>query len=262
MGSDAWQFLAGVGSGASGGILAGMFGVGGAIILIPLLAFFLRVDQHRAQGLALAALLLPNGLPAVLHYRREGVPIHWRLVAFLAVGFMGGVWAGALLAIQIPTGPLRYGFIGLLLFLALRTALKKDEDGEREFNEDIPMALSRIWLPGLLIGLAGGIASGLLGIGGALLMNPLMVSRLRLPQHQAQLTSLALMLPPIGLPGVIVYARAQHGLPWLILGGLALGFMCGAYGGARLATRMNGSRLRVVYAGMMGLMALLLIFRR
>jgi len=69
---------------------------------------------------------------------------------------------------------------------------------------------------GLGIGLAGGLASGLLGIGGAILMIPLMVWLVRLPQHEAQATSLVLMLAPIGLPGVIVYAR--HGsLPWLAL---------------------------------------------
>jgi len=260
MGTEIWQFLAGMGSGAGGGVLAGLFGVGGAIILIPLLAFFLKVDQHRAQGLALAALLLPNGLPAVLHYRREGVPIHWRLVGFLTIGFMGGVWLGAQLANRIPATPLRYGFAGLLVFLALKTAFLKNPAAEGD-SETPVLETARIWLPGVLIGLAGGLASGLLGIGGAILMNPLMVSRLRLPQHQAQVTSLALMLAPIGLPGVMVYAQAQRGLPWMILSGLALGFMLGAYGGARMATRIKGPRLRIIFASVMAVMALLLIFR-
>jgi uncharacterized membrane protein YfcA len=240
--------------------MAGLFGVGGAVILIPLLAFFLKVDQHRAQGLALAALLLPNGLPAVLHYRRQGVPIHWRLVGLLTIGFMIGVWLGALLANRIPEAPLRYGFAGLLVFLALKTAFIKGP--ERTGMDVAPnLEISRIWLSGILIGLAGGLASGLLGIGGAILMNPLMVSRLRLPQHQAQVTSLALMLAPIGLPGVIVYVQAQHGLPWLILSGLALGFMMGAYGGAKMATRIKGPRLRLIFASVMAFMALLLLFR-
>jgi uncharacterized membrane protein YfcA len=229
-------------------------------VLIPLLAFFLKVDQHRAQGLALAALLLPNGLPAVLHYRREGVPIHWKLVGYLTVGFLGGVWLGAQLANRIPATPLRYGFAGLLVFLALKTFLIK-EGGRTGLNETPELDTSRILWPGILIGLAGGVASGLLGIGGAILMNPLMVSRLKLPQHQAQVTSLALMLAPIGLPGVIVYAQAQHGLPWLILSGLALGFMAGAYGGARMATRIKGPSLRMIFAGAMAFLALLLLFR-
>jgi len=220
MGSGLWQLLAGMGSGVGGGLLAGLFGVGGAVILIPLLAFFLKVDQHRAQGLALAALLLPNGLPAAL----------------------------------------RYGFAGMLVLLALKMAFGKNPEGTgTETTPDLTVA--RIWLPGILIGLGGGLASGLLGIGGAILMNPLMVSRLRLPQHQAQVTSLALMLAPIGLPGVLVYIQAQGGLPWLVLSGLALGFMAGAYTGARMATRTRGPKLRLIFAGVMAFMALLLLFR-
>lgn len=260
MGLDVWQFLAGVASGTGGGILAGLFGVGGAILLIPLLAFFLQIDQHRAQGLALAALLLPNGLPAVLHYRRMGVAICWRLVGFLTLGFLAGVWIGALTANRIPPVPLRYGFIALLVYLAISSAFPKKTDLTPESTP--ALETRRIWLPGILIGVCGGLASGLLGIGGAILMNPLMVTRLRLPQHQAQVTSLALMLAPIGLPGVLVYARAQGGLPWLILAGLALGFMAGAYAGARMALRIRGAHLRSIYAGVMALMALLLCFRK
>jgi hypothetical protein len=92
-------------------------------------------------------------------------------------------------------------------------------------------------------------------------MNPLMVWRLRMPQHQAQLASLAMMLPPIGLPGVLVYAHSQQGLPWMILAGLAVGFLVGAYQGARLATRIQGPRLRKIFAGVMVAMAGLLLMR-
>lgn len=107
------------------------------------------------------------------------------------------------------------------------------------------MSWSRGWLPGLAIGLAGGWASGLLGIGGAILMMiPLMVWLVRIPQHEAQATSLVLMLAPIGLPGVWVYARHGGGLPWLALAGVALGFMAGAYAGARIALRTRAPRLR------------------
>jgi uncharacterized membrane protein YfcA len=255
-----FEFLAGMGSGIGGGMLAGLFGVGGGLILIPLLAFFLKLDQHQAQGITLAALLLPNGLPAVLHYRRRGVPIHWPLVGFLICGFVGGVWSGAKIANLIPSTPLRIIFLVMLLGLAARMYLLKTPEGSAEQPFPVP-SIEEIWLPGLLIGLLGGFASGLMGIGGAILMNPLLVWRLRMPQHQAQLTSLAMMLPPIGLPGVLVYAQSENGLPWVILAGLAVGFLLGAYGGARLATRIRGPRLRKIFAGFMVLMAGLLLMR-
>jgi len=240
--------------------MAGLFGVGGAPILIPLLAFFLKLEQHQAQGVTLAALLLPNGLPAVLHYRKRGIPIHWPLVGFLICGFLGGVWGGARVAHVVPSTLLRIAFLVLLLALAAQTYFMTPA-GAPAGRESAPPALGEVWLPGLLIGAAGGFASGLLGIGGAILMNPLLVWRLRLPQHQAQLASLAMMLPPIGLPGVLVYARSQEGLPWVILAGLAVGFLLGSYLGARLATGIQGPRLRKLFAGLMVLMAGLLLMR-
>ena len=173
-----FEFLAGMGSGIGGGLLAGLFGVGGGLILIPLLGFFLNLNQHQAQGITLAALLLPNGLPAVIHYRRRGVPIHWPLVGFLICGFMGGVWFGAKVANHIPSTPLRILFLSLLLVLAARMYFMKTPEGQDDLAFQ-PPAIREVWLPGLLIGLAGGFASGLMGIGGAILMNPLLVWRLR-----------------------------------------------------------------------------------
>ena len=60
------------------------------------------------------------------------------------------------------------------------------------------------------------LCAGLLGIGGGVVMIPLLVIWLKLPQHEAQLVSIAVLLPPIGLPGVLVYARSQPNFPWLV----------------------------------------------
>jgi len=70
-----------------------------------------------------------------------------------------------------------------------------------------------------------------------------------------------MLLPPIGLPGVYIYARAQGGLPWLVIGGVALGFAVGALGGAKIATRMQGTKLKQIYATIVLLMAGLVAFR-
>jgi len=80
-----------------------------------------------------------------------------------------------------------------------------------------------------------------------------------LSQHEAQAACLAFMLAPVGLPGVIVYAQHQGGLPWLVLGGVAAGFLCGAYLGARIATRMKGLWLRRAFAVLMGCVAILML---
>lgn len=252
-----FQFFAGMAAGLGGGVLSGLFGVGGGLVLIPLLALLLGLNQHQAQGVTLAALLLPNSLPAVLHFRSRGIPLHWPLVGALIAAFLPGVWAGAKIANWIPEGPLRFGFVGFLLLLAIRTFLQKP--GVPQVDAESRPAPP--WGPGLAIGLAGGLCAGLFGIGGGVVMIPLMVIWLKLPQHEAQLASIAVLLPPVGLPGVLVYAQSQPSFPWFVLMGLALGFQVGAFGGATMATGITGPRLQKIFAGVMVLLAGVLLMR-
>ncbi len=256
MGSQWLSLAGGFGSGLCGGFLSGMFGIGGGIILIPMLALLLGLDQHKAQGVTLAALILPNGLPAVLHFRSRGIPIHWPVVGLLTLGFLPAVWGGARLAARIPDGPLRTVFGVVLILMALRTWFQAPA-ADRPSGP--PPTFRSALVPALAIGAIGGLASGLLGIGGGIIIIPLLGWTLHLNQHEAQAACLAFMLAPIGLPGVIVYASHQGGLPWAILGGVAVGFMAGAYLGARASTRIRGRHLRKAFAVLLGCVALMML---
>ncbi len=258
MTADGGHLLAGMGTGLCGGLLSGLFGVGGGIVMVPLLGLILGLDQHRAQGATLAAMLLPTGLPAVMEYRRRGIATSLRLVAVLVLAFLVGVTGGSVLANLIPPLPLRWGFAAFLVLLAVWTILRHEGAPDRSAGSfDLGGLL--IWAPP--IGLLAGLLSGLTGLGGAVVVIPLLASRFRMTQHEAQLTSLMMLLPPIGLPGVFIYAKAQGGLPWLVIGGVAVGFAVGALGGARVATRLHGPRLKQAYAAFVLLMALLVMVR-
>ena len=252
--------LASLAAGVCGGFLSGLFGIGGGIVLIPLLAIALNLDQHQAQGITLAAMLLPNGLPAVLYFRKAGIRIPWSLVGQLTFGFALAVWAGARVACLIPELPLRVGFACLLLGMAVRTFVQKPRQ-DRPRAGGVPMVPPGAWPWCVAIGMAGGLSSGLLGIGGGLIVVPLLAWRLRLTQHEAQAASLTLMLAPIGLPGVWVYAHSGVALPLGPIAWVAVGFLGGAYGGARLASSIRGPRLRQAFAGLMAFMAVLLVLR-
>ena len=257
---DASHLLAGLGTGLCGGLLAGLFGVGGGIVMVPLLGLVLNLDQHRAQGATLAAMLLPTGFPAVLHYRRQGIASSLPLVGVLVMAFLVGIYGGALVANRIPSQALRWGFAAFLVFLAIKTFLRQDAPAVDRGTA--PFELTGMWSWGLPIGLLAGLLSGLTGLGGAVVVIPLLASKFRMTQHEAQLTSLMMLLPPIGLPGVYVYAKAQGGLPWLVILGVAVGFAIGALGGARMATGMKSAKLKQAFGWILLLMALLVVLRR
>ncbi len=254
------NLAAGLATGVGGGILSGLFGVGGGIVMVPLLGLFLGLDQHRAQGATLAAMLLPTGLPAVLEYRRRGITTSLKLVGVLILGFLFGIYGGSRVANQIPSLGLRWGFVAFLIFLSLKTFFRQERPLVNRASE--PIDLSRgLWSVGLPIGFLAGILAGLTGLGGAVVVIPMLATRFQMTQHEAQLTSLAMLLPPIGLPGVYVYAKAAGGLPWVMIAYVAMGFAVGAMVGARVATRVEGARLKQAYAGVILVMALLVALR-
>ncbi|MBI3288446.1 MAG: sulfite exporter TauE/SafE family protein [Elusimicrobia bacterium] len=106
------------------GILSGMVGVGGGIILVPILIFFFGFSQHMAQGTSTAMLLPPIGiLAAWTYYKNDMVDV--RAAALLCAGFVVGGLVGAKIAIVLPKEVLRRGFGGILLGISLKLILGK-----------------------------------------------------------------------------------------------------------------------------------------
>jgi uncharacterized membrane protein YfcA len=146
----------------------------------------------------------------------------------------------------------------LLVVVAVRSWRTKPEHADAP-HLDVPPPR---YVPlGLLAGACAGLASGLLGIGGAIVLIPFLTRGLGLNQKQAQLTSLAMLLPPIALPGVIVYAQAQGGLPWGAVLPVALGFVSGAFAGARLARVVSAAKLTKAFAVVLLASAVVLVLR-
>ncbi len=106
-------------TGLVAGILSGLFGIGGATIIIPALIFFFGMGQHKAQGTALVALLPPVGLLAALKYYYSGNVVI-SVALYAAVGFFVGGLIGAVIAQPIPEDILRKMFAVYLLIIAVR----------------------------------------------------------------------------------------------------------------------------------------------
>jgi uncharacterized membrane protein YfcA len=106
-----------------------------------------------------------------------------------------------------------------------------------------------------------GIIGGLFGVGGGEIFIPLLIYLFGFSQHQAQGTSLAVLLPPIGLLAALRYYRAGH-VDFAVAGLLALGFFFGASIGAIIATRIERHVLRKAFGALLFLVSLHMMFGR
>jgi uncharacterized protein len=99
------------------GMLSGLVGLGGGVIIVPALVFFLGFSQHQAQGTSLGILLLPAGIFAVLNYYKKGY-IDMKAVGLLFIGFVVGGWLGSKLSISLPEVTLKKIFAIALILIA------------------------------------------------------------------------------------------------------------------------------------------------
>ena len=105
--------------GIAAGILSGLLGLGGAIIIIPALVFFLGYSQQTAQGTALIMMVLPVGVLAAYQYYKEGY-VEIKTALIMAVFFFIGGYFGARFATEIPQSLLKKLFAVMLIILAIK----------------------------------------------------------------------------------------------------------------------------------------------
>ncbi len=239
--------------GASAGLLAGLFGVGGGLIIVPVLAWMFSkqgmdatVIMHLAIGTSLASIWLTALMSVRAHHQRGAV--NWPLVQKLAIGIVIGALAGALIADQLPTPSLKRIFGVFELFVAAQMLLVSRF--EAHFN-----------LPGRLgLALAGaviGVVSAIIGIGGGTLTVPFLVW-CRIPMLQAVATSAACGLPiaVAGAFGFILTGWNVAPLPtwstgylyWPAWLGIVLASSLTTSIGVRLAHQLPATRLRQLFA--------------
>ena len=111
----------------------------------------------------------------------------------------------------------------------------------------------------ILIGITAGILSGFIGIGGGIIIVPGLIYLIGLSQLQAQGTSLALMLPPIGILAFMYYYKAGN-VDLKIAGIVAVTFVLGGYFGAKLAHKVDENIVKIIFGVIMLLIAIKLIY--
>lgn len=128
--------------GIAAGMLSGLVGVGGGIVIVPALVYFLAFSQKQAQGTSLAILLLPIGILAVLNYYRDpGVHLDVKVVALIIVGFLAGSYFGSKLALALPDATVKKIFAIFMMLVAIKMLFidksKESKGGEKITAEKI-----------------------------------------------------------------------------------------------------------------------------
>lgn len=115
--------------GIAAGVLSGLVGVGGGLIIVPALVYFLGMSQHSAQGTSLGLILLPVGILGVLTYYKQG-HIDVKTVGLLAIGFLAGSYFGSKIALSLPQETVKKFFAVLMIVVAVKMIFfdKKKED--------------------------------------------------------------------------------------------------------------------------------------
>jgi len=123
--------------GLAAGVLSGLVGVGGGLIVVPALVFFLGFSQHAAQGTSLGLLLLPAGILAVIQYYNHG-DIDIKAVCILAVGFVLGGYFGSRLALSLPQATVKKIFAVFMICVAIKMLFfdKKSTENTSEIKTE------------------------------------------------------------------------------------------------------------------------------
>jgi uncharacterized protein len=226
----------GVAAGFVSGVLSGLFGVGGGIVMTPAIQLLLGVSPIVALATPLPA-IFPTAATGAYTYRRAG-EADLRAAMWMAVPGIAGAVGGAALTDVIQTDLLLVVTALLLAWQAIGIL----QGGRR--RDAVHPAHPPTRAAYAAIGLAAGVISGLLGIGGGLIMVPLMVGFLGVPLKRALGTSLVAIVALV-VPGTIVHAALGH-IDWAIFGVVTVGAVPGARLGASLALGTRERTLRLL----------------
>lgn len=179
-------------TGSFAGFLAGLLGIGGGVILVPLFLWLFPLAGypadlvvHTAFGTSLA-IILPTAISSTLGHRKRG-NIDWHMVAFLAIGGALGSFIGSSLVALIPGEKLKIYFGLMQIIISLKLLLYKPYIP----TENLHRATC---YPLVLVGLTGGLFSAFFGVGGGIITVPLLLLLLHLPIHLAVGNSSALIV--------------------------------------------------------------------
>jgi uncharacterized membrane protein YfcA len=240
------------------GLVGSLTGLGGGVVVIPLLTLVFHVDIRYAIGAALLA-SIANSSGAASAYIKEGIT-NIRLGMFLEIATTVGAVIGALIAVYTPTNTIAILFGSVLLFSAAMTLRKKNQEALTEgsklsailkLNSSYPTQTGTVDYKlknvgaGFSIMTVAGVMSGLLGIGSGALKVLAMDTAMKIPFKVSTTTS-NFMIGVTAAASAVVYLQRGYMDPGIAFP-VVLGVLGGAFTGAKLLTRINPATLRIIF---------------
>lgn len=230
--------------GLGSGVASGALGIGGALLSTPGIRWAFHVKPLIAVGTTLPV-IIPTGLTGLYTYvRSQLVDVRTAVIAASA-GCVFAI-AGAYTTKFVNGEALLIATAVLLLILSIRMLPWKTSSHAPHVEPNLFVLLA--------IGATSGFVSGLLGVGGGVILVPVLTVLLRFPVKKALGTSLAVVAAQ-AIPGTITHALLGH-IDWAIAAGLFIGVIPGARVGSRLAVATTDERLRIIVALAMAALAI------
>lgn len=260
-----------LGLGAVAGLIAGLFGVGGGLVIVPVLLWVFTLQgfeptylTHLAVGTSLATIMVTSMSSVQAHHRRGAV--RWPVVRHLAVGLLLGAFVGAGIADSMPA-PLLQLVIGCFALWVAQNMFRSQrrQHAQPSLPEQLP-SVSRQAIAGGVIG----VASAIFGIGGGSLTVPYL-SRYGVVMQQAVATSSACGLPiaVAGAFGFMWFGQAAENLPAGAWGfvhvpaflGISAASLVTAQYGAKLAHHLPAALLKKLFALLLLLVGCVFVYK-
>lgn len=254
------------------GLVGALTGLGGGVVLIPLLTLIFNVDIRYAIGCALISSIATSSGSAVA-YIKEGIT-NIRIGMFLEIATTTGAIIGALIAVYMPTNIVAVIFGVVLLFSALMALRKKNEEADTSERSTLARVLK---LNGSYTSPAGpveykvhrviggyslmtfaGVISGLLGIGSGALKVLAMDTVMRIPFKVSTTTS-NFMIGVTAAASAVVYLQRGYIDPDLAMP-VVIGVLIGAFAGSKILLKADVKKLRLLFSIVIGFLAVEMIY--
>lgn len=236
--------------GVLAGFLAGLFGIGGGVLIVPGLVLAVGMSQRLAHGTSLAA-VLPISLASMGTYALRG-NVDWPIVVLLGLGSVTGVLVGTAYLKVASTRTLTLLFTLVLMASAIRLFIPIDADG----RSTLSVAAGALVV---LIGLASGALAGVLGVGGGIIVVPVLILAFGVPPVIAKGTSSAAIIPAAFIGTLRNRSNSNADLPTAAIVGAA-GVLTAVIGGI-VSDHLDDDLAMILFAVLLVLVAVRMIWQ-